>query len=101
MPILEFFGLLFEWHDPKFELVHAKRGITLEEVASVFSDFNAIQSEDSGEYGEQRFITVGLSNQARLLAVVWTERDETYRIITSYIASKQQTRSYTHANRGY
>lgn len=98
---MEFYGLIFEWHDPKFELVHGERGITLEEVASVFGDFNAIQSEDDGEYGEQRFITVGMSNQARLLGVVWTERNNTYRIITAYFANKNQERRYANANARY
>lgn len=101
MPFFEFYGLLFEWHDPKFELVHAERGITLEEAASVFGDFNATQSEDDGEYGEQRFITVGMSDKGRLLGVVWTERNETYRIITTYFANKNQERRYVNANRKY
>lgn len=38
MPILEICGMVFEWHDPKYELVLSKRKITFEEVVSVFSD---------------------------------------------------------------
>ena len=38
MPILDLFGMVFEWHDDKFALVHQNRGISLEEVASVFFD---------------------------------------------------------------
>ncbi len=87
--------MLFEWHDNKTELVLNKRGITLEEVASVFADFNAIQNEDIGEYNEIRYITIGMSNQGRLLVVVWTERAETFRIITAYFATKHQQRSYS------
>lgn len=97
MPILNLFGLIFEWHDPKFELVFDNRGITLEEVASVFLDSNAIESEDIGDYDEVRKILVGMSNQARLLAVVFTERGDTFRIITAYFPSKQQERSYINA----
>lgn len=34
MPIFEYLGILFEWHDPKFELVNSERGYTLEEIAN-------------------------------------------------------------------
>ncbi len=95
MPTLKFLNMFFEWHDDKAELVLSKRGITLEEVASVFADFNAIQDEDIGEYGEVRYITIGMSNQGRLLAVIWTQRQETFRIITSYFPTKHQQRSYS------
>ncbi|STY91505.1 hypothetical protein [Moraxella bovis] len=39
MPILEFGGMIFEWYDPKYELVLNKHKITFEEVVSVFADF--------------------------------------------------------------
>lgn len=38
MPIISYFGMLFEWHDTKFELVNSERGYSLEEIASVFDD---------------------------------------------------------------
>ena len=46
MPILNLFGMIFEWHDAKFELVHQNRGISLEEVASVFFDDYSIDKDD-------------------------------------------------------
>lgn len=71
MPILEICGIIFEWHDPKYELILSKRKITFEEVVSVFSDDFAVEIEDVGDYNEQRMIVIGMSNQARLLAVVY------------------------------
>lgn len=65
MPILKLLGFTFEWHDDKFELVHKNRGITLEEVATVFGDNNILESEDDGEYGEHRFISLGMSSKGR------------------------------------
>lgn len=97
MPVLSLFGLIFEWHDDKFELVHKKRGITLDEVASVFFDSNSLEKEDFGAYSAQRTLMIGMSNQARLLVVVWTQRDETYRIITAFFPTKHQEREYAHA----
>lgn len=97
MPILEFGGMLFEWHDPKYELVSNKRKITFEEVVSVFSDYFAIEFEDIGDYNEQRTIIIGMSNQARLLAVIYTQRGDTFRIITAYFPSNEQVRGYNNA----
>lgn len=99
MPIIKLFGFTFEWHDDKFELVYRKRGITLEEVASVFIDENMIEDEDIGDYDEQRFVSLGMSEKGRLLAVVWTEREQTIRIITAYFPSKHQEKEYINARR--
>ncbi len=85
MPIINLFGVIFEWHDPKFELVNAKRGYSLSEVASVFDDDYSITQEDKGgDYGEQRLLTTGISNQFRLVTVAWVERADTVRVITAF-----------------
>lgn len=98
MPTLNIFGLIFEWHDDKFELVHKKRGISLDEVASVFFDDFLIEKEDFGDYDEQRFLTIGMSNQARLLVVSWTQRgNDVVRVITAFFPSKTQQKEYTNA----
>ncbi|WP_373777860.1 BrnT family toxin [Glaesserella sp.] len=97
MPILQLFGMLFEWHDDKFELVHKKRGITLEEVASVFCDDNFLEKADFGDYDEPRTLTIGMSNQARLLVVAWTQRENTIRIITAFFPTKHQEKEYVNA----
>lgn len=97
MPILQLFGLIFEWHDPKYELVNKNRGLTLDEVASVFFDDNAISKNDFGDYDEHRTLTIGMSNQARLLVVVSTERDTAIRIITAFFPTKHQEKEYANA----
>ncbi len=97
MPIIDFFGLIFEWHDDKFELVHRNRGISLEEVASVFLDDNSIDKDDFGDYDEQRVLTIGMSNQARLLVVVWTQRESIIRIVTAFFPTKSQEKEYVNA----
>ncbi|MGL5402528.1 MAG: BrnT family toxin, partial [Acinetobacter sp.] len=38
MPLIEYYGLLFEWHDKKMELVYRGREITFDEVCSIFLD---------------------------------------------------------------
>lgn len=97
MPILDLFGMVFEWHDDKFALVHQNRGISLEEVASVFFDDYSIDKDDFGDYDEQRTLTIGMSNQARLLVVVWTQRENIIRIITAFFPTKSQEKEYANA----
>lgn len=37
MPLIEYYGLLFEWHDKKMDLVYRGREITFEEVCNLSS----------------------------------------------------------------
>lgn len=97
MPILEFGGMIFEWHDPKYELVLNKRNLSFEEVVGVFGDYFAIEFEDVGDYNERRMIIIGMSSHARLIAVVYTQREEVFRIITAYFPSNEQVRGYHNA----
>ena len=97
MPILDLFGMVFEWHDDKFALVHQNRGISLEEVASVFFDDCSIDKDDFSSHDEQITLTIGMSNQARLLVVVWTQRENMIRIITAFFPTKSQEKEYANA----
>ncbi len=100
MPILEMFGIMFEWHDDKFEMVYKGREIAFEEVCSVFEDPNEYtESDNRYDYDENRMITIGVSNQGRLLTVAWVERKEVIRIITAFEPSKVQQRIYTNSRR--
>jgi uncharacterized protein len=53
------------------------------------SSFDSEHSED-----EDRFIDIGLSAQGRLLVVVYTERNESIRIISSRNATKREIQIY-------
>jgi len=95
MPLIEYYGLLFEWHDKKMELVYRGREITFDEVCSIFLDPALSSFDDVGHYDEQRLISVGLSNRGRLLTVVWADRGEVARIITAFEPSHYQKRRYS------
>lgn len=90
----EYGGVTFEWDDDKADLVYSKRKISFEECCSVMFDERGCTQEDEREYGEQRYITVGMSNQARLLVVVWTQRGDKIRVITAVKPSKTQIAEY-------
>jgi len=49
---------------------------------------------DGVTFDEARFITLGMSEQARVLIVVWTIRGDTIRLISSWKATQPQRKSY-------
>lgn len=75
MPTVEItlYGMQFEWDDDKQILVIEGHNIDFIEACLVFFDDNEVTFADNRfEDGEQRFITIGMSNQARLLVVGWS-----------------------------
>jgi uncharacterized DUF497 family protein len=87
-------GPIFEWDPDKAQLNVRKHGISFEDARPVFRDVFSIEwlDETSGDE-EERWIAVGMS-QGRLLAVVYTERDEVLRIISARKADKRECDDY-------
>ncbi|MDM1019278.1 BrnT family toxin [Acinetobacter sp. VNK23] len=87
----------FEWNPAKAVSNQKKHGISFEEAKSVFYDEFAIQFFDE-EHSEQedRFLMLGLSNEAKLLLVCHCERDEgnTIRIISARKATLSESKYY-------
>lgn len=97
--LFEYMGVNFEWDDEKYAKVINARTISFEESASVFLDPNCVTIDDVRfDYDEPRYISIGMSSQARLLVVAWTFRDENIRLITAMKAEKSYEQRY---NRGY
>lgn len=61
----------------------------------MWEDAFALTREDPDAMGEQRFVTLGLSDQANLLVVVYTYREpEIIRILSAWEANKRQREVY-------
>ena len=85
----------FFWESSKAARVLAARGITFEEVQTVFDDdFCQIVPDLSHSIGEARFTAIGTSTRGRLLVVTFTERGDTIRIITAREATSKERRHY-------
>jgi len=90
----------FEWDPGKAHINLKKHAVTFEESATVFKDPNALSLFDPDHNeNEDRWITLGLSEKARLLVVIHTfleKRDGTViiRIISSRKATKQESLTY-------
>ena len=93
----------FEWDPGKARDNRAKHNVSFDEAATVFKDPRALSIFDQGHSeDEERWITMGISENGRLLVVAHTFRPEgkaavMIRIISSRKATKQETREYGEA----
>ena len=88
-------SVYFEWDPTKARNNLAKHRISFEEAATVFGDRLSITIDDPvHSSGEQRFVTIGISAQSRLLIVVHAERGENIRIISARRATKRERAIY-------
>ncbi len=89
----------FQWNNAKAAQNYAKHGVTFEAAPAIFDDPFAIEEIDGREnYGEERFITIGMAS-GRLLAVLYTQRGETVRIITARGAEPYEQPEYHERNK--
>lgn len=87
--------LIFEWDERKATLNLRKHGISFEEAQSVFYDPRSLTiSHPDYTKTELRFIDIGISNQNRVLLVVYTERENRIRIISVRKATRTERKDY-------
>jgi len=85
----------FEWNDAKAASNRRKHGVTFVEAAEVFSDWAHSTIPDARHSTEEdRFITIGMSYQFRLLVVVHFDSDTTIRIISARPATRREREIY-------
>jgi len=86
--------LNFEWDDEKAASNLTKHGVPFDEAAAVFLDVNRLDRYDGREdYGEDRFLTIGLADEFELV-VAYTMRGDTIRIISARKAKRDEQREY-------
>ncbi|NNE67149.1 MAG: BrnT family toxin [Pyrinomonadaceae bacterium] len=86
----------FEWDLTKARSNQERHGVFFEEAVTVFLDEFAVQFLDDTYAGiEDRFILLGMSNNARVLVVVHCQRRENIiRLISARKATKSERRYY-------
>ena len=67
---------------------------TFADAALVLYDDLALTTRDLGDYGEERFATVGLDPLGRILVVVYTWREQRARIISARPATPAERKRY-------
>ena len=84
-----------EWDPKKAKTNLRKHRVSFEEAATALSDPMAATGADP-DYSitEERYVTFGVSERGRFLAVAHTEAEETIRIISARVASKGERELY-------
>ncbi len=83
----------FEWNATKRRTNLRKHGFDFKDAESVFDGDIVTVEDDRDNYGETRFITLGLL-RGRIVVVVHTESDEEIRVISVRRAIKHEEQSY-------
>ena len=85
----------FEWDDQKAASNLHKHGVSFDEAVSAFADTLALTFSDTDHTEvEERSRTYAISNKARLLVVVHTERRNAVRIISARKATRYEKSIY-------
>ncbi len=88
-----------EWDAGKAALNLKNHGVAFEDAALVFYDYGRIEAYDGREdYGEDRWVTIGLVALAVLFVVYTVREEETIRIISARKAVQDEQKRYREAN---
>ncbi|GAB5462589.1 BrnT family toxin [Hoeflea alexandrii] len=83
----------FEWDETKRAEIYRKHGVDLLEAALIFEN-DVLEREDTREdYGEKRMIALGMADGEAYI-VVYTRRDEVYRLITAWKGGQRDREEY-------
>jgi hypothetical protein len=89
----------FDWDDAKAQANWKAHGVPFELAKTVFRDPFAIEwLDDREDYGEERFVIVGMAEGQVLLFVAYTERKERIRIISARRATQHEQDDYFKQN---
>jgi len=84
----------YQWDPNKSRINLRKHGIAFADAVFVFEDSAAITVEDE-HIGEERYITIGMDAENRLLVVVFTWRgDNSIRIISARKTTPSERKQY-------
>ena len=88
----------FEWDPKKAEKNLQKHQVSFEEACTIFDDPQYITFlDEEHSIDEERYITIGLSSNNRLIMAAHTERNDTIRIISARKVTKNEEKFYQEA----
>lgn len=83
----------FEWNEEKRREIYDERGIDILEAALIFENLVLTKQDNRHDYGETRFISLGMVDDEAFI-VVHTERDGVTRLITAWKGGKRERETY-------
>jgi len=83
-----------EFDQDKRDITLRERGLDFADAAKVFSGVAATDPDTRRDYGENRYVTVGLLGE-RAVVLVWTPRGGKRRIISMRYANDREKTKYS------
>ena len=83
----------FEWDENKRKLNLTKHGIDFKDAHQIFNGITFTFEDDRFDYGEERYITIGML-RGTVVIVAHTENDDVIRLISSRKATKHEQKLY-------
>lgn len=85
--------MIFEWDERKRQTNLRRHGLDFNDVELVFENETSALVDDRFDYGETRWVSFGMLNDL-VVAVVYTQSDETMRVISFRRATKNEEKEY-------
>lgn len=83
----------FEWDEVKRRANYAKHGLDFRDAEKIFQGITLTAEDHRQDYGETRYISLGLLGDM-VVVVVYTERSEKTRIISMRKANQREKKAY-------
>lgn len=83
-----------EWDPDKAASNLLKHGVDFADAVTALEDEAALTQSDPDAQGEERFVSLGMDAQGRVLVTVFSNRADSVRVISSRKASRAERRLY-------
>jgi uncharacterized DUF497 family protein len=91
--------LEFEWDDARADANLQSHGVSFDLAMTVFSDPFAVERlDDREDYGEKRFVIIGMAEGNVVLFIAYAEREHRIRIISARRATQDEQDDYFRQN---
>jgi uncharacterized DUF497 family protein len=90
--------MVVEWDPTKAQQNLRKHGVSFADAVTVLEDERALTDRDVSSEEEERWVTMGIDAEGRVLVVVYTWRGESLRLISARSATRAERRVYEESN---
>jgi len=84
----------YDWDPAKAAANLRKHGVRFADAAIALGDPSCMTVADPESNGEQRWVSIGMDGNGRVLITVFTHRDRAVRVISSRCATPSERRRY-------
>jgi uncharacterized protein len=79
----------FSWHEPKRQMTLKNRGLDFADAEQIFAGPTFTFEDERKNYGERRWVTLGLLRE-KVIVIVHTESETEIRVISMREADKDE-----------